>query len=342
MTRDNTTRHRPLAAGIAIWPSAGEDHRGTLTAVARRRTDNARVLVTCVHVVSANHADGSYGITGDEYIYQGGTNAFDKVGQLYTLDTRKSWTPVRRPGMNTGDFAALRVEHDVTTDLGIHTHPGTSPDGAHRYVPIVAGAKSPESDPPLSLTMVGGVSGIGDVTVLSTGSIIPNVKPTEDESYRFGGVTVLDISRHDGNPGRGDSGSPLLWRDPDGNYRMCAMYIGSDPRPRTDNPENKVGLAYPAYAIESILGIKFGVEAPTARIANPDPVSAGQWFLLDGSGSEVNESGAEPLKYEWEKVEATALPTPFNPLFHQLDLRAAPIATSKLRNWQAPTFTSSQ
>ena len=52
-----TARHRPLAAGIAIWPSAGEGHRGTLTAVARRKSDGARVLVSPVHVGSTRNYD---------------------------------------------------------------------------------------------------------------------------------------------------------------------------------------------------------------------------------------------------------------------------------------------
>ena len=40
-----TSNHRPLRAGIAIMPSAGEDHRGTLGAIARRKSDLAKVLV---------------------------------------------------------------------------------------------------------------------------------------------------------------------------------------------------------------------------------------------------------------------------------------------------------
>ena len=38
------SQHRPLVGGIAIMPSAGERHRGTLTAVARRDSDGAKVL----------------------------------------------------------------------------------------------------------------------------------------------------------------------------------------------------------------------------------------------------------------------------------------------------------
>ena len=39
-----TSNHRPLRVGIAIMPSAGEEHCGTLGAVARRKSDLANIL----------------------------------------------------------------------------------------------------------------------------------------------------------------------------------------------------------------------------------------------------------------------------------------------------------
>ncbi len=41
MTEANniTRQHRPLMAGIAVMPSDGEEHRGTLGAIARRKSD---------------------------------------------------------------------------------------------------------------------------------------------------------------------------------------------------------------------------------------------------------------------------------------------------------------
>ena len=70
MTAEVTDRHRPLAGGIAIMPQAGEAHRGTLTAVARRTSDNAKVLVTNVHVVSNPPTATPYTLLGTESIYQ--------------------------------------------------------------------------------------------------------------------------------------------------------------------------------------------------------------------------------------------------------------------------------
>ena len=88
-----TSNHRPLRAGIAIMPSDGEEHRGTLGAVARRKSDLAKVLVTAVHVVSTHR--NNYTVNGSESIYQGGTAECDKVGQLFRHTVngveKKSW-----------------------------------------------------------------------------------------------------------------------------------------------------------------------------------------------------------------------------------------------------------
>ena len=48
------SNHRPLRAGIAIMPSDGEDHRGTLTGVARK-PDGNKVLVTNLHIITGTH-----------------------------------------------------------------------------------------------------------------------------------------------------------------------------------------------------------------------------------------------------------------------------------------------
>ena len=66
MTSEATDRHRPLAGGVAIMPHTGEGARGTLTAVARRNLDGAKVLVTNVHVASSN----AYNLSEGEYLYQ--------------------------------------------------------------------------------------------------------------------------------------------------------------------------------------------------------------------------------------------------------------------------------
>ena len=48
------SQHRPLVGGIAIMSFAGSSQRGTLTAVARRNSDGAKVLVTNSHVITGD------------------------------------------------------------------------------------------------------------------------------------------------------------------------------------------------------------------------------------------------------------------------------------------------
>ena len=73
-----TNRHRPLRAGIAVMPSEGEAHRGTLAGVARRNSGDAMVLVTNLNVVSTD----DYTVDVGDSIYQGGTEGSNRVGQL--------------------------------------------------------------------------------------------------------------------------------------------------------------------------------------------------------------------------------------------------------------------
>ena len=48
MTEANNidTQHRPLMAGIAVMPHTGGGERGTLSGIARRNSDNKKVLAT--------------------------------------------------------------------------------------------------------------------------------------------------------------------------------------------------------------------------------------------------------------------------------------------------------
>ena len=41
------SEHRPLRAGIAIMPFDGEEHRGTLGAIAKRKLDVAKPMNGC-------------------------------------------------------------------------------------------------------------------------------------------------------------------------------------------------------------------------------------------------------------------------------------------------------
>ena len=316
MTSEATDRHRPLAGGVAIMPHTGEGARGTLTAVARRNLDGAKVLVTNLHVVSTD----DYTVNVGDSIYQGGTEESDKVGQLFEYSNGvKSWLPVTSTGNNVGDLATLLLLPNVTAELGLHTHPIGST--AHRYVPIVAPYVTPERG--MELTMFGAESGLGTVTV-TLADLSRRIG-----RYTFDDVVVLDRTEHPGE--HGDSGAPCVWQDPDGNYRMCCIVFAGREASSTDRSRIN-GFAVPASVAEHRLGIKFGVEAPTAKIATPARVYPGQWFQLNGSRSSVNEPRADPLKYLWEKVEVTAQPTPTQPVLPPIGP-----STSPYHNFEAPT-----
>ena len=128
-----TSNHRPLRAGIAIMPSAGEDHRGTLGAIARRKSDLAKVIVTAVHVVSTHR--NNYNVNGTEFIYQGGTAEGDKVGQLFrqTIDgaEKKSWVEGSDANGYPVDAAALLIPANVQTSYDIHFPNDDDDDHTH-------------------------------------------------------------------------------------------------------------------------------------------------------------------------------------------------------------------
>ena len=129
--------HRPLMGGIAIMPREGEQHKGTLTGIARR-ADDTKVLVTCLHVVSTDN----WNVNGDEFIYQGGTDEQHKVGQLYTRRNddgeivEKGWLEVisGEENSNTLDIAILSPVNVSDSDLKFQLHsehvpPRTPPIG---------------------------------------------------------------------------------------------------------------------------------------------------------------------------------------------------------------------
>ena len=159
------------------------------------------------------------------------------------------------------------------------------------------------------LTMLGATTGESTVRVTAVG-VPKNVTihgpddttSEDDTAYRFANVTVLNRSITPGQ--KGDSGAPVVWLDDDGNYRMCCINFASIPSVPDGARIN--GFAVPASVAEYRLGIRFGVRAPTAvpkyRVGNvvrPQVVHPGETVTLDGSGSEVKESGAGPLTYQW-------------------------------------------
>ena len=138
---------------------------------------------------------------------------------------------------------------------------------------------------------------------------VVNSETEEKLYYRFKETVVLSRVPHPGQ--KGDSGAPCVWEDDDGNYRLvCILYGGiATINLETEEPERLTGYAMPARLAESLLGIYFGVKAPTAEAGDPITANVGETITLDGGNSMVNEPDAGPLEYSWERYIATPRPT---------------------------------
>ena len=332
MAADRTQNHRPLRGGIAVWPSTGQGARGTLTAVARRIGFGTKVLVTNIHVVSTS--DDNYTLTEGEYLYQGGTGSSDRIGKTFTYtDGTNSWLPVVSSGKhqdaqeyrNPGDITLLDVKDGVRTDLGLHVDDGL---GGHEQRPIVFPAVHPVED--MRVQVFGAVTGPGEANInavdneMQARRITVKISDTKKIYYRFKNTVVLGRAQHPGQ--KGDSGAPCVWEDDDGNYRLvCILYGGiATINLETEEPERLTGYAMPARLAESLLGIYFGVKAPTAEAGDPITANVGETITLDGGNSMVNEPDAGPLEYSWERYIATPRPTDPLVLAHRYSRLARP------------------
>ena len=294
--------HRPLLAGIGITTSAGEPSRGTLTGVARKYgSSGERLLVTCLHIPSYGGDDpGFFVVEGNEWLYQGGTGEDDKVGRLragsYIQVHPYHWRD--SPDPNPCDLATVVVEGGVSTGFTIYQHiPGTED---HALRPIVKGAVEPRVG--MDVTILGSSTGKISARITHTGvsEYISKLEGPNNTrvSYLFGDVVYLDRTDNPG-PG-GDSGAPCLWEDEDGNYRMCCILFAG--KTTGGDSRHEIGYAYPASVAESLMGMYFGVRAPTAIIIGGDRiVSLGKQVTLVGSQSRSNERTNDIVWHRWER-----------------------------------------
>ncbi len=309
MATDRTQNHRPLRGGIAVWPSTGQGARGTLTAVARRVGLDTKVLVTNIHVVSTS-AD-NYTLTEGEHLYQGGTDSSDRIGKTFTYtDGTNSWLPVVSSSKyqdgeeyrNAGDITLLDVKDGVATDFGLHVDDGS---GGHEQRPIVFPPVNPL--PNMRVQVFGSVTGPGEarITVVDGDQearrIAVKISDTEKIYYRFKNTVVLNRVPHPGQ--KGDSGAACVWEDDDGNYRMvCILYGGiTTKNPRTGELRSLTGYAMPARLAESLLGIYFGVKAPTVNLGLDIKVVPGAPIYIPPTVTAV-EPDATISSYRWEVV----------------------------------------
>ena len=312
-----TEKHRPIMAGIAIkrlgaasGPGAGDVVTyGTLTAVARRKSDQKNVLVTNLHVVSKKGAAEFYRLDGNESIYQFDASDANKVGTVYVENDKNSWLSTDPSDATTtiADLAALLVKDagtntEIATYLGVHLHDSTD---AHALRPIVQPVKEPGVN--MDLTYIGARAGAGPVTVADPSTTCGYDEQAVDKetglpitvSFSYPNVVHIDRRTHRGFTG--DSGSPLLWEDPDGNYHLCCINFTSA-LDENDEKDPNYSYAIRASLAERELGVTFGVKAPIAVPGEPGTVRPGRRFRLDGSGSEAKEPGAQVTGYKWEEL----------------------------------------
>ena len=292
------SHHRPLTGGLGIQRKDAEGHHGTLTAVARRQDDNEPVLVTNRHVVASSDI---YGVQGDESVYQWHANN-EKAGTLYTHNGRQSWAHVALGDDTSIDVASLTVEPLQGYDFGVHEHDS---DGNHRKRPIVQPVREAEEGD--DLVQIGARSGVQRVTVDDPDTVFSYIPPGEFRSYRF--PNVVRIDRGSDSPiDRGDSGSPLLWKDTDANFHLCCINFSAE-RNSDGSINRDVGYAIPASSAQRALNVTFGVQAPIADAGEGGQVVAGVNFSLDGRGSRAIEPGATITEYRWEQTHITAIPS---------------------------------
>ena len=335
------SEHRPLRAGIAIMPFDGEEHRGTLGAIARRKSDLARVLVTAVHVVSTHR--NNFTVNGTESIYQGGNEEDDKIGQLFRQTVngieKKSWVEADQRNMLAVDAAALALPTgaDIEDLTSFNIHFPNDDDDNHVHVekrPIVGPAVDPTSG--MKLTVVGAGSGQRNVTVLDH-SPLANLKLVvveRDHPHRTVATFWFDKTKNftlsqRNEPSKGyDSGSPILCVDEHGNYRIVGIHFGGKNVKR--GGPSVIGYASRALAIEEELGITFGVKMPTAVAGDDVKVSTGASVTLDGVLSQSNEVLRDVLKYKWEKQASLT------------DTTLTQVATTRRYTFQAPATPETQ
>ena len=248
--------HRPLMAGISIigHPTGGE---GTLTGLATLRSDHKKkVLVTNLHILAKPHttittaaelyqdthpAEGRYTPDPDRKV---GQTAHWKMPELPNDDGKID---------NFLDAAMCELvedddNNDVQANYGVH-NPDHYKDATkpHSLGTIVEGTKDPVDVEEDALVFVGAVSGKKLVTVREASTTVELPVSGVNFVYR----RIMRLTSHGNDFEEGDSGSPVLYQDPDdlSRFHMCGVFFAGD---------SSNGYAFPASLVETELGITFG------------------------------------------------------------------------------------
>ena len=286
------TYHRPLVSGISFLVGKSTDSGiqsvsagGTLTGLATRTRDNAKVLVTNMHCVTGQITVNP---TGDEEMYQYSLHAENKVGTIPTgPPDDKGWVEVLAEQKNIADVAMFVVDNEMDVDFKLHGDP-------HIERWLLEGVVEPDPGDPddstddMALTMVGSFGGEGTVWVTEVNRECLNIG-----GRNFSGMVMLDSS-HRPIVG-GDSGSGCFFSEDGVHYYLSCIVFGT-----TDGNAGNETVAFPASVAQRELGITFGKRAPTASAGVDQTVNGGDPVTLDGSGS--SDPDGDALTYSWEQI----------------------------------------
>ena len=171
MTEANTY-HNKLRSGITLATGKTNElgllqpvSAGTLSGLARRNSDGAKVLVTNSHVITG---DITANPVGGEEVFHELAEAGKLVGIVPTrTDSNPSWSPILPPGTtepfvtNPADAAYCLLDSNVSAEFVLHDHP------VHTERKVLSGTKEPEEDEanPMELIMLSSLQGERRVTV---------------------------------------------------------------------------------------------------------------------------------------------------------------------------------
>ena len=246
---------------------------GTLTGLARRNSDGAKMLVTNLHVMASLNNGMFRDPLSTEEMYQELVDASKKVGDSL------AWVQLVDGQDNTADLAMCELEAGVDAEFILH-------DSPHSRRQVIEGVKEPTTG--MTLTMMGAVGGEGTVTVKAIGETRTIGGKT------FTGVVRLDSSQRPNMPG--DSGSACLFKENDGRYRMACIAFA---RATSTGFET---WAFPVSVAEREMGITFGVPKKEQL---RDGIDLASKHLLRSTGPALKpNSSTGAIEEDWSTVVA--------------------------------------
>ncbi len=266
MTDSKTNSHRPLVSGVHI--KCGIQHangvmeksEGTLAGVARRNSDNRKMLVTCQHVLAGmtsinNKPAYKEKPSGTRRMYQplvDATDTDDLVGYVST------YAPIDRDGTNFVDVAMCQLyepsddedgTNRVTAEFKLHDPSGHT---THSDRKIISGTIEPTKD--MKLILVGAEAGEIEVKVKEVDRTVTA------NGTSFAKVIELRTVEDDEYVTKGDSGAGCFLETSQGSglFQLACIMFGGEYGTLTEPDRSRTAYAFSALEAENALDIRFG------------------------------------------------------------------------------------